>query len=47
MCGHPGTIVTASPNVQTNNLGKARVGDAVTGCNIGAIVTGCSKHIIN
>lgn len=46
-CGHTGTIVTGSPNVFTNGLNNARVGDQVTGCNIGNIITGNSSHIIN
>jgi len=43
-CGHPGTIVTAAPTCFTNNLGKARIGSAVTGCNIGTVVTGAANH---
>ena len=39
-CGHPGTIVTGAPYSLTNNLGKARVGELVVGCNMGVIVTG-------
>jgi len=46
-CGHPGIIVTASPNVLTNSLGKARIGDSVTGCNIGVVVTGFPTHKVN
>ncbi len=46
-CGHPGIIVTASPNALANSLGKARVGDQVTGCNIGVIVTGNPTHNVN
>lgn len=44
-CGHTGVIVTGSPDHQTNNLPTARIGDAVTGCNIGVIVTGADNHI--
>lgn len=43
-CGHPGTIVSASGKNFTNALGKARVGDAVTGCTIGTIITGNPTH---
>jgi len=39
-CGHPGFIISASGNHKTNSLGSARVGDSVTGCNIGVIVSG-------
>ncbi len=46
-CGHPGFIVSASPNHKTNNLGSARVSDSVTGCNIGVIATGNPIHTIN
>ena len=41
-CGHGGIIVSGAPNVKTNNLSKSRIGDAVVGCNIGAVVTGLS-----
>jgi len=43
-CGHIGQIVTASATVKTGSRGKARIGDIVTGCNIGIMVTGMSKH---
>ncbi len=46
-CGHPGIIVTASVNALANSLGKARVGDQITGCNIGVIVTGNPTHQVN
>lgn len=46
-CGHPGIIVTSSPNVFTNTHGKARIGDQVTGCNIGKIITGSPNHNVN
>jgi len=46
-CGHTGTIVTGSPNVFTNGLNDARIGDQVTGCNIGEIITGDSSHLVN
>jgi hypothetical protein len=46
-CGHTGIIVSASVNHFTNNLGSARVGDLVTGCNIGVIITGAPSHNIN
>lgn len=44
-CGHSGTIVSGSPNDNTNGFSKARVGSAVTGCNIGTVVTGNPTHI--
>jgi hypothetical protein len=43
-CGHPGFIVTSSSRSLANTLGKARIGDSVVGCNLGAIVTGLSSH---
>lgn len=43
-CGHPGSIVTSSTKNITNSLGKARIGDAVSGCTIGSIITGAPKH---
>lgn len=46
-CGHTGTIVTASTTSITNNRGKARVTDAVTGCNIGNIITGDPRYVID
>ena len=45
-CGHPGIIITGSATHKTNNLGSARVGDQVTGCNIGVIATGNPTHDI-
>jgi hypothetical protein len=39
-CGHTGYIVTASSTVSGSGRGKVRVGDQVTGCNIGNIITG-------
>jgi len=41
-CSHTGTIVSSSDTVSSNSLGKARVGDEITGCNIGNIITGLS-----
>jgi hypothetical protein len=38
-CGHVGIIVTCSSQVIVNDLGMARMGDFVTGCLIGTIVT--------
>ena len=43
-CGHPGKIVTSSINNFSNGLGKARIGDTVTGCTIGKIITGNNLH---
>ncbi len=43
-CGHPGMIVTSSVTSKTNALGKARMGDGITGCNIGIIVGGNPTH---
>lgn len=40
-CGHPGVVVSCSSDGIDNNLGIARCGDAVSGCNIGSIVS-CS-----
>lgn len=44
-CGHCGTIVTSSLKNKTNSRGKATVGSNVSGCNIGKVVTGDTKHI--
>jgi hypothetical protein len=44
-CGHTGTIVSASSRNITNSLGKAHIGSAVVGCNIGTVITGNPKHI--
>ena len=46
-CGHPGNIVSGSPNVQANSLGAAYIGSTVYGCNIGQVVTGAANHQIN
>jgi hypothetical protein len=46
-CGHTGIIITGSPNSKGNSRGKARIGDQVTGCNIGIIITGNPTHLIN
>lgn len=43
-CGHPGIIVSASVTSLTNGLGKARIGEVVTGCNIGIIIGGNPTH---
>lgn len=43
-CGHTGRIVTCSSTAILNSRGKARIGDLVTGCNIGVIVTGNGVH---
>ena len=42
-CGHATLIVGGSPTADTNNLAKARVGDAVAGCIIGVMVTGAGS----
>ena len=43
-CGHIGQIVTASLSVKSGSLGKARIGDIVTGCNKGVMLQGLSQH---
>lgn len=43
-CGHPGMIISSSIRSKTNSLGKARIGDSITGCNIGIIITGNPTH---
>jgi uncharacterized Zn-binding protein involved in type VI secretion len=43
-CGHTGTIVSGAPTCVTNSLPKARIGEMVTGCNIGNVVTGNTTH---
>jgi len=40
---HGGWISSSSLTVYANNLGKARVGDDVIGCNIGTVYTGASN----
>jgi len=45
-CGHTGIIISVSSTVNANSLGDARIGDAVTGCNIGTIITGNPTHIV-
>jgi uncharacterized Zn-binding protein involved in type VI secretion len=37
---HMGFISSSSLTVLANNLGKARVGDGVSGCNQGELITG-------
>ncbi len=39
-CGHTGVVISSAVFTNCNNLGVARIGDAVAGCNIGKIVTG-------
>jgi len=46
-CGHTGIIITGSPNALVNNKGKATLGSQITGCNIGTVITGNPKHLIN
>lgn len=46
-CGHTAIIVSASPNVVANSLGVARIGDVVTGCPHGTIVTGSPNVYAN
>jgi len=43
-CGHTGQIVSASSGVDCNSRGKVRVGDQVTGCNIGNVITGLPNY---
>ncbi len=43
-CGHPGIIVSGSITSLMNSLGKARIGETVTGCNIGIVITGNPVH---
>jgi hypothetical protein len=45
-CGHPGVIISSSVSHKTNSLGTARIGDLVTGCNIGVLITGNPSHIV-
>lgn len=46
-CGHTAIVVSASPNVIANSLGVARIGDAVTGCPHGIIVSGSANVYAN
>jgi hypothetical protein len=43
-CGHVGIIVTSSLKNFTEGRGKALVGSQVSGCNIGSLITGDTKH---
>jgi len=45
-CGHTGTIVSGASKALCGSLGMARIGETVTGCNIGEVITGAPKHII-
>jgi len=45
-CGHPGNVITASSKVSSGGIGTAYLGSAVSGCLIGTIVTGASKHTV-
>jgi len=44
-CGHITFIVDGSPTADTNNIAKARVGDAVAGCIIGVMITGAGTGL--
>jgi uncharacterized Zn-binding protein involved in type VI secretion len=44
-CGHTGIITSSSPVVLAEGLGVARIGDSVSGCIIGQIVTG-SENVL-
>lgn len=44
-CGHYGYIVSGSGTVQSNGIQNARVGDSVTGCLIGKIVSGSTTTL--
>jgi uncharacterized Zn-binding protein involved in type VI secretion len=45
--GMSGPIITCSPNVRTNNLGNARIGDVVIGfCGHAGIIVTCSPNVI-
>ena len=44
-CGHTGEIVVGAPKSYTNNRAEARIGDQVTGCNIGEVILGNPTHI--
>ena len=45
-CGHPGIIVTGAPSTFSNGISEARIGEFVTGCNIGTVITGMPTHEI-
>jgi hypothetical protein len=45
-CGHTGEVVTGAEKVFSNNKNEARIGDKVTGCNIGELITGYKYHEI-
>jgi uncharacterized Zn-binding protein involved in type VI secretion len=38
-CGHPTLVVAASPDVFSTNVGIARLGDPVSACPVGVIVS--------
>jgi uncharacterized Zn-binding protein involved in type VI secretion len=45
-CGHPGNIITGSAKVSSGGIATGFLGSAVSGCLIGTIVTGSSKHTV-
>ena len=45
-CGHTGILVSGTSVVKANNLQKALVISAVTGCNIGVVVQGDVTHCL-
>ncbi len=45
-CGHTGQVVTGASAAMCGSLGMARIGETVTGCNIGQVITGAPNHII-
>jgi len=42
-CGHPTVLVTGSGAASSASSDNSRIGDAVAGCILGAMVTGASK----
>jgi len=46
-CGHTAIIVSCSPNVLVNGIGCARLGDTVTGCPKGVIVSSSANVFAN
>jgi len=46
-CGHTAIIVSCSPNVLVNGIGCARLGDIVSGCPKGVIVSSSANVFVN
>ena len=45
-CGHVGMVVSGASTAMCGSIGMARIGETVTGCNIGIVITGAPNHIV-